>query len=67
MRGAQAWCLPSASLKKSRNSHLPMQGTWVQSLVWEEFTCPGATKLCTTTTEALGPTARAPQQKKPLQ
>ena len=24
--------------------HLPMQGTWVQSLVWEGFTCHGATK-----------------------
>ena len=45
MRGAQAWCLPSVSLKKSRNSHLQMQGTQVQFLVWEEFTCPGATKL----------------------
>ena len=24
---------------------LPMQGTWVQSLVWEGAICPGATKL----------------------
>ena len=24
---------------------LPMQGTWVQSLVWEGPTCPGASKL----------------------
>ena len=24
--------------------HLPMQGTWVRSLVWEEPTCHGATK-----------------------
>ena len=24
--------------------HLPMQGTWVRSLVWEDPTCPGATK-----------------------
>ena len=23
---------------------LPMQGTWVQSLVWEDSTCRGATK-----------------------
>ena len=23
---------------------LPMQGTWVQSLVWEDPTCRGATK-----------------------
>ena len=25
--------------------HLPMQRTWVPSLVWEDFTCCGATKL----------------------
>ena len=24
--------------------HLPMQGTWVQALVWEDPTCRGATK-----------------------
>ena len=24
--------------------HLPMQGTWVQPLVWEDPTCCGATK-----------------------
>ena len=24
--------------------HLPGQGTWVQSLVWEDSTCLGATK-----------------------
>ena len=24
--------------------HLPMQGTWVQALVWEDLTCHGATK-----------------------
>ena len=24
--------------------HLPVQGSWVQSLVWEESTCHGATK-----------------------
>ena len=23
---------------------LPMQGTWVRSLVWEDLTCCGATK-----------------------
>ena len=23
---------------------LPMQGTWVQALVWEDLTCCGATK-----------------------
>ena len=25
-------------------THLPMQGTWVQALVWEDPTCCGATK-----------------------
>ena len=24
--------------------HLPMQGTWVQALVWEDATCCGVTK-----------------------
>ena len=24
--------------------HLPVQGTWVQSLIWEDLTCPGTTK-----------------------
>ena len=24
--------------------HLPMQGTWVRALVWEDPTCNGATK-----------------------
>ena len=24
--------------------HLPMQGTWVRALVWEDPTCRGATK-----------------------
>ena len=24
--------------------HLPMQGAWVQTLVWEDPTCHGATK-----------------------
>ena len=24
--------------------HLPMQGTWVRPLVWEDPTCRGATK-----------------------
>ena len=24
--------------------HLPMQGTWVPSLVWEDLMCHGATK-----------------------
>ena len=60
--------------------HLSVQGTRVQALVREDLTCHGATKpVChnywacmpqllsphTTTTEALVPRARAPQQEKP--
>ena len=61
---------------------LPMQGTRVRALVWEDPTCRGATKpvrhnyrACepqllsprATTTEARAPRARALQQEKPLQ
>ena len=56
---------------------LPMQGTRVRALVREDPTWRGATKPTTTepvlwspratTTEAHMPTARAPQQEKPLQ
>ena len=47
--------------------HLPMQGTQVRALVWEDPTCCGATKPVSTTTEARVPRACAPQQEKPLQ
>jgi len=55
--------------------HLPMQGTWVRSLVGEDFTCQRAIKpsasqllsLCATITEALCPGARALQLEKPPQ
>ena len=55
--------------------HLPMQGTWVQALVWEDPTCRRATKprvpqllsLCATTTESRMPRACALQQEKPPQ
>ena len=55
--------------------YLPMQGTWVQSLVQEDTTCDGAIKpnapqlvsLCAATTEAHAPRACAPHQEKPLQ
>ena len=43
-------------------THLPMQGTQVQSLVWEESTCPSIT-----VTEAQVPKAHALQQEKPPQ
>ena len=33
--------------------HLPMQGTQVQSLVWKDLMCHGATKPSAMTTEAL--------------
>ena len=48
---------------------LPMQGTQVHALVWEDPTCHGATKLSprAATTEARVPRAHAPQQEKPLQ
>ena len=35
--------------------HLPIQGTWVLSLVQEDPTCPGATKPKRPNTEALAP------------
>ena len=54
---------------------LPMQGTQVRSLVWEDPTVCGAAKPSApqllspgaTTTEAGVPRARAPQQEKPPQ
>ena len=42
--------------------HLPIQETWVRSLVWEDFTCLRATKPGTTATEACVPRACAPQE-----
>ena len=56
---------------------LPMQGTRVQALVWEDPTCVEQLSPCATTTEpalqsprattteAHMPRARAPQQEKP--
>ena len=44
--------------------HLPVQGTWVQSLVQEDAICHGQLSL---TTEPTLPRAHAPQQQKPLQ
>ena len=38
----------------------PIQGTWIQSLVWEDSMCRGATDPCTTTPEPAHPRARAP-------
>ena len=35
--------------------HLPMQGTQVRSLVWEDSTCRGATKPNTLISQALDP------------
>ena len=41
---------------------LSMQGTWIQSLVWEDYTCRGATKpMCHNCW------AHTPKQEKPLQ
>ena len=47
--------------------HLPMQGTQVQSLAWEDRTCCGATNLCSETTEAHAFRAHALQQEQPPQ
>ena len=58
---------------------LPMQGTWVPALVWEDLTCRGATKpvnhnywacaleLTRHNYWARAPRAHAPQQEKPPQ
>ena len=46
---------------------LPMQGTQVWSLVWEDPTCCGATKPVCHSYWSLCPTACAPQQEKPSQ
>ena len=35
--------------------HLPRQGTWVQSLVWEDYTCCGVLHLCATLLSLLEP------------
>ena len=55
--------------------HLPVQGTWVQSLVWETSTCHRATKAHepqllsphTASTKACAPRACVPRQEKPPQ
>ena len=44
--------------------HLPMQGTWVRSLGWEDSTCLKQLSLRATIAEPMGPTARIPQQQK---
>ena len=38
--------------------HLPVQGTWVRSLVWEDPTCSRATKPVRQTTGAHAPWSR---------
>ena len=48
-------------------AHLPMQGTWVQSLVQGDPTCPKATKPHVQTTEPTQPRACVSQQEEPLQ
>ena len=44
---------------------LPMPGTQVQSLVWEDSMCLGAAKLRHLSTEPALPTVHAPQWEKP--
>ena len=56
-------------LSSSWESRLPVQGIWVPSLLWEDSTCPGATKWpLTRMQQLLNPNsrARAQQQEKPL-
>ena len=47
--------------KKKKRIQLPMQGTEIQSLVWEDSTCSGATKLicCNYEVCALEPTSHS--------
>ena len=47
--------------------HLPMQGTWVRSLVWEGPTCCGATKRMCHNYWTSEPRACALKQEKPRQ
>ena len=48
--------------------HLPMQGTWVRSQVWEDPTCHGANKSsCCQLLSPAHPRAWEPQQEKTLQ
>ena len=44
---------------------LPMQGTWVRALVWEDPTCHGATKPVSHNYWACASGACAPQQERP--
>ena len=44
---------------------LPMQGTWVRALVWEDPTCRGATRLVSHNYWACASGACAPQQERP--
>ena len=46
---------------------LPMQGTGVRALVWEDPHAAEQLSLRATTTEVRRPRARAPQQEKPPQ
>ena len=47
--------------------HVPMQGTWVWALVWEDLTCCRAPSPMHHSYRARAPTAPAPQQEKPPQ
>ena len=46
---------------------LPMQGTWVRALVWEDPTCRGATSPVSHNYWACASGACAPQQERPRQ
>ena len=60
------WHFPSLVIQWLR-IYQPMQGTQVQSLVWEDPTCCGATKAENHNYSARGPRACALQEEKPQQ
>ena len=64
-RCCQKSCLRASLVAQWLRICLPMQGTRVQVLVWEDPTCRGATKPVRHYYGAHAPRARAPQQEKP--
>ena len=40
----KSWILGTSLVVQWLRIYLPVQGTWVQYLVWEDPTCRGATK-----------------------
>ena len=61
------WDVGTSLVAQWLRIHLPMQGTQVRALVWEDPTCRGATKPVRHNYWAHVPRACAPQQEKPPQ